>query len=195
MDPHAGQGTFRSKYLQPTLSWNTGLAKPKAFVRTLTATDEDYQLESPSAPINDSFTSMNEQPARFPGSPSAAYEDLCISDELLAELEAEIEHSEQQTPRRSAPAESARKQNATAQGAAAQLGSSVDSMASDTGPDAHPQVLVVAEDSIKSVHGSTDADGARAHDMLLEALASSKSENAQLAAALADVMQQLEHSR
>lgn len=200
LEAPAGQGTFRSKYLAPTLVWNTGTTK--SFVRTLTATDDDHQPDHEfiTASVSDSFTSVNAQRTVFSGSPDTAYEDLCISDELLAELEAEIEQSVQQTPRmREASAASARQQPLPVTVPAARRSSYLTTaVLSDaqlvTAPLA--DIAKISEQSIDiAAHGNTDTDEAKAHDMLLEALSTSKAENAKLAAALTDAVQQLEQTR
>ena len=182
-DVPAGQGTFRNKYLQPTLVWNTGGAKIKSVVRTLTATDLDYHPgdDTVSSSVKDSFTSLGRS-AIFTGSPSTAYEDLCISDELLAELEAEIEVSEAQIPRQ--PAAAAAVETAAP---AAQLDTAVCSTAGLTdAPVAHPAAdLQSAAEASTDTGPDSNAGKDRAHAVLLEELSTSKAETAQLAAALA----------
>ena len=146
-----------------------------------------------SSPVKDSSTSMGGS-AMFTGSPSTAYEDLCISDELLAELEAEIEVSEAQTPRQPAAAAAVERLVAAP---AAQLGTAVCSTAAlrdDPGaePAADPQNA--AEGSADTGH-ETIAGEDRAQAMLMEELSTSRAETAQLTAALADAVQQLQEAR
>ena len=200
-DAPAGQGTFRNKYLAPALVWNTSVTK--SFVRTLTVTDDEHQSgdELITASVSDSFTSLSAQRTLLSGKADTAYEDLCISDELLAELEAEVEQSEHQTPRlRPASAASAQQPPVAATVPTARSSAYLNTaVLSDAQLVTEPLAITVkdlAQDSTNSTaHGNTEADEARAHDMLLDALSASKAENAHLAAALTVAVQQLEHIR
>ena len=88
------KGTFRQKYMQPSLIWNVGAQKTSP-PRKGSGPWEQYSPEADSgvSRLRDSFTSMSSQRAfAFRGSTSSY--DRSSTDALLEELEAEIEMSE-----------------------------------------------------------------------------------------------------